>query len=129
MATRSAFAYTINMDNENFTLLLVLFLAQNKELMREIEPALSFVEEHKDSLALFKEMLEKQTTDSRSAKMPATDKPTESTQSTESTSPTGSTEPTEPKEKRSPLQGIASDEILQEIRSYLSAQSKAQNKA
>jgi hypothetical protein len=97
------------MDNENFTLLLVLFLAQNKELMREIEPVLSFIEEHKDSLALFKDMLEKQTSENRAPKNtpPASDKPMQ--------------EPTK-KEERSPLQGIASDEILKEIRSYLSAQ-------
>jgi hypothetical protein len=83
----------------------VLFLAQNKELMQKIGPALSFVEEHRDSLALFKDLLEQKHSP---APQPV---------------PPPDLHPEIPrKEERSPLQGIASDEILKEIQTYLSTQ-------
>jgi hypothetical protein len=99
---------------------LVLFLAQNKALMEKLGPALSFVEEHKDSLDLFKDLLEQ----SRTPTLQPTQHPIQpQPPQQQSTQPTPPEKPQ--KEERSPLQGIASDEILKEIQTYLSAQNRS----
>jgi hypothetical protein len=92
--------------------------------MEKLGPALSFVEEHKDSLDFFKDLLEQSRT-------PTLQQPPQPTQHPIQPQPPQqqSTQPTPPekpqKEERSPLQGIASDEILKEIQTYLSAQNRS----
>lgn len=63
--------------NDNMTLLLVLLLAQDKKLLQEIDPVLTFYEKHKDSFSLIQELLaqKKAQTPTDSADKPATPPP------------------------------------------------------
>lgn len=113
------------MDNENFTLMMVLLLAQNKELMKEIAPVLSFLEEHKDSLSLIQNLMEQKRASSAANAAPtrAQTVPAEAKAATAAAADTAPM-PEENGNKKgdSPLQGIASEEVLKEIQAYLSSQ-------
>ncbi|MBP5242830.1 MAG: hypothetical protein J6Z36_03975, partial [Clostridia bacterium] len=114
--------YTVSMmenGNDSTLLLLVLFLSQNKRLMEDMGPVLTFLEEHEQTLSSLQKIL---SFSELSAPTPPQEKQKESTHVREEERKNEETE-----EKKSPLQGIANEEILKGIRSYFAAQADKNN--
>ena len=121
--------YSMIEENENLTLLAVLFLSQNKKLMQDIGPVLTFLEDHKNSLDLLKKsFFSSNSKDTAQPKDPSDGKNeppvSEENENRATMSEERKTEvPCPRKEKKErptiPLQGIASDEILSQIAAYL----------
>lgn len=112
--------YSMIEENDNLTLLAVLFLSQNKKLMQDIGPVLTFLEDHKNSLDLLKKsFFSSNSKDTAQPKDPSDGK-NEPPVSEERKTEVPMSEPNEKKERPAiPLQGIASDEILSQIAAYL----------
>ncbi len=115
-------------NNDRLTLLLVLLLAQNKELLREIDPVLTFWEQHKDSFSLFSELFRSgQGLGKEEPTMSATNPPRSAEEAAKKEPPqeaTAKKSPSGAQEKQSPLQEIAGEEIWKELNAYFSASSK-----
>lgn len=119
--------------NDNLLILLVLFFAQNKQLMEDMRPALDFLEEHKDALAFLGQLAannkKEQTAPSegneerggdgekeRAAKKEAP--PSHDNPQPDGENAADGKNTAERKNPQSPLQGIANEEILRRILSF-----------
>lgn len=122
--------YSMIEENENLTLLAVLFLSQNKKLMQDIGPVLTFLEDHKNSLDLLKKSFfssnskdtaqPKDPSDGKNEPPVSEENENRAAMSEERKTEAPISEPNEKKERPAiPLQGIASDEILSQIAAYL----------
>lgn len=107
-------------DNQNLWLLAVLLLSQNKKLMEDIRPVLTFLEEHEQSLAALEKLFTAQAA-----------KEAEKSENTENTSGHAreesqkeEMEPKEEKSPRSPFSGVANEEILNRIGAYFAANAR-----
>lgn len=116
-------------ENQNLWLIAVLLLSQNKKLMEDIRPVLTFLEEHEQSLSLLEKMFtakaQEQTNSSPEAGSPlgsfdGTGK-RESSHAREKAEnePTGNG--SEKENSQSPFSGIANEEILKSIGAYFAA--------
>ena len=108
------------MNTDNLLLILVFIFAQNKQLMQDVKPVLDFLEEHKDAVSMLERMMSMQNAAKNSSATSPDEKIGEEKHETEHTK---TDENTSEKEKtQSPLQGIANEIILKNIRSYLDDQ-------
>ena len=104
------------MNTDNLLLILVFIFTQNKKLMEDIRPVLDFLEEHKGAVAVLQQMLSQQGGNA------AATSPSENANEKERAKEKD--EKPEQEKTQSPLQGIANDDILNGIKSYLASQAK-----
>lgn len=105
-------------ENQNLWLIAVLLLSQNKKLMEDIRPVLTFLEEHEQSLSL----LEKLFTAKAAQEAENTRTETEE-EAKEPGHDQREREKEEQKEEKtqSPFSGIANEEILKSIGAYFAS--------
>lgn len=108
----------MELKNDSLTLLLVLCLAQDKKLLREIDPVLTFWEKHRDSFsqiqAIFSQPNTPRTEKNETKKPPAM--PETNFPPSQNDAPMSESD-----KKRSPLREIAGDRIWKELNAYFSA--------
>lgn len=109
------------MNTDTLMVVMLLLFTQNRQFMEDMRPALDFLEEHKDAVAILGQMFGKGAPGAEGGKTPPPETDGGGKAAEKQEDPpqkaAGQTE-------RSPLEGIASEAILNGIRSYLSAQPK-----
>lgn len=108
------------MNTDNLLLILVFIFAQNKQLMEDVKPVLDFLEEHQGAVGVLEQLLKQQkSTDDSAATRSSPAEP-----AMNPTSDKTETKRNENEKTQSPLQGIANEAILKNIRSYLDNQAR-----
>lgn len=112
----------MEMKDDIFTLLLVLLLAQDQKLLREIDPVLTFWEKHRDSFSQLQTAFlqktgqkEQKSGCKKQAPMPEMKATEEEKQAPMS----------EGRKKQSPLREIAGEDVWRELNAYFEANSAA----
>ena len=109
-------------ENQNLWLIAVLLLSQNKKLMEDIRPVLTFLEEHEQSLSLLEKLFTAKAAEEAEASRA---KPEEEPKAAEHDRKEGEKEGQKEEQKQektqSPFSGIANEEILKSIGAYFAA--------
>lgn len=105
-------------ENQNLWLIAVLLLSQNKKLMEDIRPVLTFLEEHEQSLSLLEKLF---TAKAAGEAETSRAKPEEEPKAAEHDRKEGEKEEQKQEKTQSPFSGIANEEILKSIGAYFAA--------